>query len=40
MDEFNEIFTDQLLTCLEKIFLAMAAIASVILVADVFLYGV
>ena len=40
MDEFNDIFNDQLLTCLEKIFLAMAAIASVILVADVFLYGV
>lgn len=40
MDEINEIFTDQLLTCLEKIFLAMATIASVILVADVFLYGV
>ena len=40
MDEFNVIFTDQLLTCLEKIFLAMAAIASVILVADVLLYGV
>lgn len=40
MDEFNEIFTDQLLTYLEKIFLTMAAIASVILVADVLLYGV
>ena len=40
MDEFNEIFTDQLLTYLEKVFLAMAAIASVILVADVLLYGV
>lgn len=40
MDEFNEIFNDQLLTCLEKIFLAMTAIASVILVADVLLHGV
>ena len=40
MNEFNEIFTDQLLTYLEKIFLVMAAIASVILVADVLLYGV
>ena len=40
MDEFNVIFTDQLLAYLEKIFLAMAAIVSVVLVADVFLYGV
>ena len=40
MDEFNEIFTDQLISGLEKIFLVMAAIASLILVADVLLYGV
>jgi hypothetical protein len=40
MDEFNEIFTDEVIKLLEKTFLAMAAIASVILVADVLLYGV
>lgn len=40
MDKFNEIFTDQLLTYLEKIFLTMAVIASATIVADVLLYGV
>ena len=40
MDEFNKIFNDEVITCLEKIFLAMAAIVSMILLADALIYGV